>query len=360
MSSPPDGRPAMSMPVSIALLGAGLIGRRHAELILAEPEARLHAIVDPSEGGRAYAEAKGLRWFPTPEAMLAAGKPDGVLVATPNALHVEHGLLAISAGLPVLVEKPLAADLAGARQLVQAAAKAGLPLLTGHHRRHNPLIARAKAMIEAGRLGRIVSVHGFFWLLKPDSYFDVEWRRQPGAGPVLINLSHDIDLLRHLCGEIVEVRAMQNNAVRGFPVDETSVVLLRFASGALGTVNISDTITAPWSWEQGAAENPVYPPARQNCYFIGGTEASLAIPRLELWRNEGRRGWWEPLVAEQHVAPPADPLPLQIRQFVRVIRGVEEPLVPGLEGMRTMAVIDAVRRAAASGEAVRLDEGAGA
>lgn len=347
----------MTRPVALALLGAGLIGRRHAELIVADPEARLHAIVDPTDEAEALARRLGVPWFAEPASMLAAGRPDGILVATPNALHVEHGLLAIAAALPVLVEKPLATDLAGARKLVDAAARAGVPLLTGHHRRHNLLIQRAKALVEAGRLGKLVSVHGFFWLLKPDPYFDVAWRRQPGAGPVLINLSHDIDLLRHLCGEIIEVRAMSNNAVRGFPVDESSVVLLRFASGALGTVNISDTIVAPWSWEQSSGENPAYPHTDQCCYFLGGTHGSLAIPRMELWRNEGERSWWEPLVAERHVAAYDDPLARQIRNFVRVIRGEEAPVVTGLEGLRTMAVIDAVKRAAETGLATVPEAG---
>lgn len=346
----------MTKPVSIALLGAGLIGRRHASLMMAEPEVRLQAIVDPTEQGRAYAESLGVSWYADPATMLAAGRPDGVLVATPNALHVEHGLLAIAAGVPVLVEKPLAADLAGARQLVDAADKAGVPLLTGHHRRHNPMIQRARALVAEGRLGKIVSVHGFFWTLKPDPYFDVAWRRQPGAGPVLINLSHDVDLLRYLCGEIVEVRAISKNDVRGFPVDETCVVLLRFANGALGTINISDTITAPWSWELTAGENPDYPHTDQCCYFLGGTHGSLAVPRLELWRNEGTRSWWEPIVAERHTAAPSSPLALQIRQFVNVIRGVEAPLVPGHEGLRTMAVIDAVQRAAETGAAIHLNQ----
>lgn len=347
----------MTRPVALALLGAGLIGRRHAELIVADPEARLHAIVDPTAEAEALARRLGVPWFAEPEAMLAAGRPDGMLVATPNALHVEHGLLAISAGLPVLVEKPLATDLAGARALVSAADKAGVPLLTGHHRRHNPLIQRAKALVEAGRLGRLVSVHGFFWLLKPEPYFDAAWRRQPGAGPVLINLSHDIDLLRFLCGEIVEVRAMGSHAVRGFAVADTCVVLLRFANGALGTVNISDTITAPWSWEQTAGENPAFPRTDQCCCFLGGTHGSLAIPRMELWRDDGARGWLEPLVAERQIAPLEDPLPRQIRNFIRVIRGEEAPVVTGLEGLRTMAVIDAVNRAVETGLAIVPDAG---
>lgn len=72
--------------------------------------------------------------------MCAEEMVDGAIVATPNQFHVEHGLRLIDHGVPVLIEKPLASDVAGARKLVVAAEAAKVPLLTGHHRRHNPLI----------------------------------------------------------------------------------------------------------------------------------------------------------------------------------------------------------------------------
>ncbi|MCX7340145.1 MAG: Gfo/Idh/MocA family oxidoreductase [Hyphomicrobiales bacterium] len=335
-------------PTRIAVMGAGMIGRRHIEHIQAEPMAALHAIIDPAEAARAHAAACGVPWYPDLDAMLAGTKPDGVLIATPNQLHVAHGMATIAAGLPALVEKPLADDLAAAEQMVAAAARAGVPLLTGHHRRHNPMIRHAHDIIATGMLGRIIAVHGFFWLMKPDSYFDVPWRRQPGAGPVMLNMIHDIDLLRSLCGEIEAVQAFESNAVRGHPVNETTVVILRFASGALGTITVSDTIVAPWSWEHTTGENPAYPQADQNCYVIGGTHASLSIPRLEIWTNPARRGWLEPFRIERHVSPATDPLRRQVQQFCKVIRGEEPPLVSGAEGLATLKVIDAIQRAAAS------------
>lgn len=341
-------------PVRIAVIGAGMIGQRHVAHILADPDAQLHAIVDPTDAARDFAGRHGLPWHGDVEAMLAGNRPDGVLVATPNQLHVEHGLACLAAGLPTLIEKPLADTIEGAERLVAAAQKASAPLLTGHHRRHNPLIRRTKAMIAEGRLGRIVSVHGFFWLMKPDTYFDQPWRREIGAGPVLMNLSHDIDLMRHLVDEVEAVQAFQSNSVRGFAVDETTVVSLRFAGGALGTMNVSDTVVAPWSWEHTTGENPSYPRTDQPCYFIAGTHGSLSIPRLELWRNAEPRGWFEPFETTRSTALLADPLALQIAQFCKVIRGEEPPLVSGEEGLRTLKVIDAVRRAARTGQMVRV------
>jgi predicted dehydrogenase len=341
-------------PIALAVMGAGLIGKRHISHVLAHDTATLHAVIDPTDAGRAVAADAGAPWFPDFAAMLAQGRPDGLIIATPNQLHGAHGLAAIAAGIPVLVEKPIADTLAAGEALVIAAERAGVPLLIGHHRRHNPMIQRAKAIIEAGTLGKIVSVHAFFWLMKPDSYFDVPWRRQPGAGPVLLNFIHDIDLLRHLCGEVEAVQAFSSHSIRNHDVDETAVVILRFASGALGTVNISDTVVAPWNWEQTTGENPAYPRTDQTCYHIGGTHGALSVPRLEVWSNAAERGWLEPFEVSRTVAADADPLALQIAQFCRVIRSEETPLVSGRDGLANLKIVDAVERAARDGVVVKV------
>ena len=344
--------------VGIAIIGAGVIGRRHAAAIGASDVARVHAVVDPSPAAADWAATAGYDLFPTLDALLDAGRPDGVIIATPNALHATGAQAAIAAGLPVLVEKPLTDDVATARALVTAAEAAGVPLAVGHHRRHNPLIAEARARIAAGEIGRITAVQASFWLAKPDSYFAVDWRRQKGAGPVLTNLIHDIDLLRHLCGEITEVRALFSDAGRdGHAVEDTAAILMRFAGGTLGTASVSDTVVAPWSWEMTAGENPAYPATDQSCYLIGGSLGSLALPGLTLWHDGGRRDWGAPISATRLPHGREDPLILQIRQFVRVIRGEEPPLVPGHEGLATLSVIEAIQRsAAAEGRPIRPQE----
>lgn len=341
--------------VKLAVMGAGLIGRRHAAHIAAEPGMVLSAIVDPVPGSRDVAMGTGARWYPSFDALLASDRPDGVVVATPNQLHVEHGLALVAAGIPLLVEKPIADDVAGAATLVGAAEEAGIPLLVGHHRRHNPMIRKAKEIVESGRLGRILTLSGHFWLMKPDEYFEMAWRREAGAGPVLLNLIHDIDLFRYLCGDVVSVQALASNAVRGNAVEETAVVILRFASGVLATFNVSDSVVAPWSWELTTGENPAYPQQDQSCYQIGGTHGSLTVPQLELWTHPDKRGWWEPLRRERVPFVPDDPLRVQLRHFCEVIRGEAEPLVSGREGLKTLAVIEAVKRSARDGMPVVID-----
>ncbi|WID95020.1 Gfo/Idh/MocA family oxidoreductase [Bosea vestrisii] len=341
-------------PVKLAVIGAGLIGRRHAEHVAAESRAVLSAVVDPTTAGRAVAAALGAPWFPSFAEMLAADQPDGVIIATPNQLHVRNGLEAVEAGIPAIVEKPLADDLAEGERLVAAAEKAGVPLLTGHHRRYNPMIRKAKEIVDSGRLGRVLALSGHFWLMKPDDYFEADWRREKGAGPILLNLIHDVDLFRYLCGEVVSVQAHASNAVRSHAVEETAAILLRFANGVLGTVTVSDSIVAPWSWEMTTGENPVYPQQDQSCYQIGGTHGSLTIPQLEIWSNPVKRSWWEPLVRERVPVVQEDPLRVQIRHFCDVIRKGVTPIASGREGLNTLKVIAAVQRSAETGAMVEL------
>jgi len=317
----------------IAVFGAGLIGCRH--IAQAQAQAELAAIVDPTDAAQELASTIGVPYARDPQGYLAAHRPDGVVIATPNQLHTEHALACIAAGIPVLIEKPLADTAENAEQIVTAATAANVPVLVGHHRRHNPIVAAAKTAITAGTLGNIVAIQGQFWLYKPDDYFDATWRKGPGAGPVMINLIHDIDLLRHFCGDITDVQAYRSNACRGQEVEDTAVMIMRFANGALGTFTLSDTIVAPWSWEMTSAENPIYPHNTGYCYAIGGDKGSLSVPDLKLWTHDGQRSWWNPINAQDLSVTHADAFALQFTHFLDVIGGAT-PLVSGEEGLASL------------------------
>jgi predicted dehydrogenase len=346
----------MSNTVRIAVAGAGLIGQAHIRRILDEPDARLAAIIDPSPNAAEQAAKLGVPYFTDLEEALRRERPDGAVIATPNALHIPGGLTAVAAGVPVLLEKPVADNVADAMSLVEASEAAGVPILVGHHRRHSPLIARAREVVASGRLGRIVAVNGLCWFRKPSTgYFDGPntWRREPGGGVILINLVHVIDDLRNLCGDIVAVQAAASNAARGFAVEDTAAAILHFASGAIGTLSISDAATAPWSWELTSGENKAYPRTDEACYYIAGTDGSLSVPRLETWAHDGD-GWWTPMQAARTAVPEQDPLTLQMRHFIQVIRREAAPVLDARGGTRTLETALAVKRAAAEGGVFRL------
>lgn len=344
----------MPPPVRIAVAGAGLIGRRHAEVIEQVENVQVAAIVDPTNAARNFAEGLGARWFPALDDLFAAGDVDGVILALPNQVHAEAGMACVAAGLPTLVEKPFTHNVTEGEALVSAAKTAGVALLTGHHRRHNPLIQKALEIVNSGLLGKLTAVQGQAWFMKPDCYFETEWRRRAGGGPVYINLIHDIELLQAFCGRVISVHAMESNAVRGYEVEETAVILLRFASGLLGTVNVCDAAASPWSWELTARENPAYPTTAENCYWIAGTKGSIALPNLALWRHEGEQSWWNPINTTRMAYEFENPLVRQIRQFAAVIRGHEQPLVSGVDGLAALKVIEAIKTSSTTGQTIEV------
>ena len=338
--------------LGIVVVGAGLIGKKHIELV--SSVARLHAIVDPAETARDLAASLDVPWFADLSECLGSNPPDGVIVASPNTLHLAHGTACLNAGLPVLIEKPLAETVVAGRALAELSANTGTPVLVGHHRRHSAVIDAARRVLAEGGLGRLVSVNAMFWLNKPADYFDVTWRSEPGGGPTYINLIHDIDLLQHLCGPIVSVQAREANAVRGFQVEDTSAIILEFGNGALGTVTVSDAVSAPWSWELTAGENPAYPRTDQSCYMIGGTKGSLSLPDLRIWSHEGAQSWWSPMATERLPVEARDPVEAQLHHFCEVIAGRTATLVSAEDGLRNIEVLDAIKTAARTGEVVHI------
>ena len=341
----------------IAIVGAGLIGQRHLQVLLNDPTAyAVAAICDPAPAAEAQANAKSIPWFSDYRRMLDEAKPQGVIVATPNQLHIVVALECIARKLPVLVEKPLADSVRAAVELVDTAKRAGVPVLTGHHRRHNPIMRKAAETIRGGAIGRVTAVVAIWLSHKPDDYYNVAWRRQPGGGTVLINGIHDIDCLRMLCGEIDSIQAFAASSARGFSVEDTAAAAIRFASGALGTVTISDTVSTPWSWEWGSQENPFYPHEGRDCYLIAGTRGSLAVPSLEHWWHEPGQGWGDPLTRRRIPVKPADAYIEQMRNFADVIHGRAAPVVSGEDGARTLAATMAITESAAQGRPVRVDD----
>ncbi|HEY8337063.1 MAG TPA: Gfo/Idh/MocA family oxidoreductase [Tardiphaga sp.] len=336
----------------IGVAGAGLIGRRHLELIDASPDCVVAGIADPSPDAKAFATARGIDWYADHRELLDAAGLDGMIIASPNTLHLVMALDCIEKGVPALVEKPVTDTVIAAHDLLDAVRRSGVPVLVGHHRRHNPRIKAVRTAVAGGQLGQLTAVVGLWLLKKPDDYFDVAWRREAGGGPVLINLVHDIDNLRFICGEIVEVQAMASNRVRSFAVEDTAAVLLRFANGAIGTMTLSDATPAPWNWELTSGENAAYPRQEQPCYLFAGTKASLSVPTLELWSYPGDSGWYARLARDNLAAEDADPLVEQLRHFCAVIDRRETPLISVEDAMGTLAVVEAIREAARSGTRV--------
>jgi predicted dehydrogenase len=342
----------------IAVAGAGYIGLAHVGVTRKSPTCTLSAIVDPAPAAEAIAAEVGVPLYRTLDELFAKDRPDGVILATPNQLHLPHALQCIAAGLPLLLEKPITPTLAEGEQLVKAVEAAGAKVLIGHHRAHSPIMAKAKQVVESGQLGQLVAVIGSATFVKPDHYYvDSPWRREIGAGPILLNMIHEVHSLRMLCGDIVAVQAFSSNATRGFPVEDTVAINLRFANGALGTFMLSDTAACPRSWEQTSQENKAYPTYEdEDCYVISGTNGSLSIPtmRLKSYPRPEDRSWWKEFEVGVVGMVRDDPLKHQIEHFGAVIRSEVQPLVSARDGLLNLRITEAIAQAAKTGQVVQL------
>lgn len=349
--------------VRIAVAGAGMIGKRHLEEINASPAAELAAIVDPGPGASELSRKWAVPLYPSLAELLRKDTPDGVVLATPNQMHVDGGLECVAAGVPVLVEKPIGDSVVAATRLVEAGEAAGVPVLTGHHRNYSPIIAKSREIVQSGVLGSIVAVVGTALFYKPDDYFEDNggWRRLAGGGPLMLNLIHEVNSLLMLFGDITEVQAKTSNAARGFPVEDTAAMIFTFASGALGTFTLSDAAASPRSWEMTSHESSTADKSfdsydDEDCYHIAGTYGSLSVPTMRLKRYPGTRSWWERFESSTDAVDRTDPFANQIVHFADVIRGRAAPICSGRDGLRSLIVVEAVRESARTGHPVTITE----
>ena len=343
----------------LVVVGPGLMGLKHIELILKNPRCELAGIVTPErEVFNDVGQRLNVPLFHDLEACLTALAPSGVVISSPNVFHYDQARLCIERDIPVLIEKPITSDYEDAARLADLVARRKAKVIVGHHRAHSPLMATAKAIIDEGRLGRLVAIQGSAIFYKPPEYFAAgPWRSEPGGGPILINLIHEVGIMRTLCGEISAVQAIVSNTLRGFPVEDTVVINLQFRNGALGTFVLSDTGASPRSWEQTSRENPVYPTyPDEDCYNITGTLGSLDFPTMRL-KSHPTPSWHAPFVEEVIPVVRQDPLERQLENFLDVILGVADPVVTAFDGAQNVRVVEAIRRSAETKSLIEFDRG---
>ena len=220
------------------------------------------------------------------------------------------------------------------------------------------IMAKAREVVESGQLGRLVAVTGSATFYQPDHYYaEAPWRREIGGGPILLNMIHEVHNPRMLGGDIVAVQAISSHAARGFPVQDTVSISLRFANGMLGALMWSDTAACARSWEQTSRENTACPSYDdEDCYVISGTNGGLSVPtmRLKTYPRPQERSWWKEFEAGVVGMVRQDPLALQMEHFGAVIRGEAEPLVGVRDGLLNRRVTEAIAQAARPGQMVEV------
>jgi len=331
--------------VRLASIGTGMIGQVHARVLARLGDCEFVALCDMDPAKEKMAAELGTKYYRDHREMMDREKLDGVVVSVPNEMHEAVGLECAERGLHLFMEKPIATTLESADRLLAGARKNGVRILVGHHRRFNPLINAARDAIRSGELGSLVGVSVLWCMYKPSEYFLVgPWRRKKGGGPLLINTIHEIDNLRYVCGEISRVYAEVSNKTRGFEVEDTVSLSVRFQNGALASILMSDAAPSLWGYECTMGENPFFYPTKGDIYHYLGTKASLTFPGLVkvYYADPAKVGWQYPISTVQVEAPKLDTYVEQMRHFCRVVRGEEEPRTSGEDGRRTLEVIMAL------------------
>ena len=331
------------------------MGIQHIEAIKKSKKAILHSIVDINSNAEIVSKKYKSKLFRRIEDLLKSNKPDGVIVATPNQLHEKHSNIFLKNKIPVLLEKPISHEISSAKKIVNFSKKYKTPLLIGFHRRHNQIISKVKNILSSKKLGKVVSANVLCWFYKHKEYYKTTWRTKKGGGPLNINLVHDLDIVCYLLGTVKYVQAFKSNKIRKFNIEDTASINLIFNSGALCTLNVSDTIVSPWSYELTAGENPVYPTTNQSAYYIGGTEGSIQFPNLKLWTYKKERSWWNKiLVKNNRDKKDSKTLVNQIEHFADVINKKAKPKVSGEDGLNLLKIFKAIETSSKTGQKVKV------
>jgi predicted dehydrogenase len=242
---------SMASPLRVALVGYGLAGSAfHAPFIATTPGLRLAAVVTRNEERRAQAQRDhpGVSLFERAEEIWAsAGEFDLGVVAAPNRAHVPLGLAALSAGLPVVVDKPLAPGAAEGRKLVDAAREQGLMLTVFQNRRWDGDFLTVRRLLKEGALGRALRFESRFERWRPE--VGEGWREQPApedAGGLLFDLgSHLVDQAVQLFGPPQAVYAEIETRRAGAEVDDDDFVALEHADGVRSHLWMSSVAAQP-------------------------------------------------------------------------------------------------------------------
>lgn len=336
--------------VRVALVGCGRISGNHFDAFRKIDGLELVAVCDVvEERARAAGEAQGVPCFTSYEKMLRGVDCDAVVIATPSGLHPQQGVLAAKAGKHVITEKPMAISLGAADELVQACDGAGVRLFVVKQNRLNPGIQLLKRALDKGRFGRIYLANTTVRWTRPQEYYDqAPWRGtwEFDGGAFMNQASHYVDLIQWLVGPVESVIAKTATLARRIEAEDTGVAVLKFRSGALGTIEV--TMLA-------------YPKNLEGSITILGEKGSVkiagtAVNKVETWQFSDYDDD-DKLIEAATTNPPnvyGFGHETYYRNVLKVLRGEAVPDTDGRAGRKSLELILGIYESAKTGREVPL------
>jgi len=343
--------PINDRKIRFALVGCGRISKNHIAAIAQHGErAELVEVCDTDPAAlKAAVEATGADGYGSLTDLLARGRADAVILATPSGLHPWQAIEAAQAGRHVVSEKPMATRWEDGKRMVQACDQAGVHLFVVKQNRRNATLQLVRNAIQQGRFGRLYMVSvNVFWT-RPQEYYDAaRWRGkwEWDGGAFMNQASHYVDLLDWLIGPVESVYAYTATLARRIEAEDTGVAALRWRHGAMGSINVT-MLTYPKN-----LEGSITILGEKGTVRVGG----VAVNRIDEWT-----------FAEEH---PDDARvrdasyettsvygfghPLYYDNVIGTLRGEAEPETDGREGLQSLALLTAIYRSARDGVRVPL------
>jgi predicted dehydrogenase len=329
--------------ITALVVGGGSIGKRHLRNLLAT--GRSAAVVETREDRRAEIAAKhpGARIFKSLPEALAAERYQAGFICLPTAYHLEPALALARAGAHIFMEKPVSHTVVGISDLLAAVEHQGLTGMTGFCMRFFKPLQKAKALIDAGRIGRVVTARSFTGVYLPDWHPYEDYRsfymaKKAQGGGVLLDECHAFDWMQWLCGPIAGVFSLVGTfSDLEVETDDVCEVIARFGNRAVGSIHL----------------DMVDRSARSEVEIIG-TASTLLVDleghTVRLY-DHGKRQWettaFEPGYDQMYLD--------EITHFFACVDKRERPCVDLGDGYRVQRIMDACARSSASGRWVTVD-----
>ena len=330
------------------MIGAGNISATHVRALAGIAGVTLAGVYGPRlERAQAVADIGGGRGYDSLERMFAAESPDMVIVGTPSGLHGEHAAAAVRHGIHVLVEKPLEITVARVDALIAHASERGVTLGVVFQDRVKPGVRALKAAVDAEPFGRVALIRAQVpWWRPPEYYRDSRWRGTwalDGGGALMDQGIHTVDLLLWLCGPVTRVSGKAVTRCHDIEVEDTAVAILEFASGAIGTLE---------------ATTCAYPgrPRRIEISGAAGTailDGDRFAPDAQPAADAPPQNVASPVVSD--VSPHRD----VIADFIEACRRRRPPVCGGLDGRRSVQLIEAIYASSRLGRPIDVDDASG-
>jgi predicted dehydrogenase len=333
--------------MKILIAGLGSIGRRHFRNLIALGETDLILL----RTRKATLPDDELAGYPVETDIheaLEKHRPDAVVVANPTSLHLDVAIPAAEAGCHILLEKPVSHSLDGLDTLQKAAEKSGAKILVGFQFRYHPTLNKARELVQGGLLGRVLTVHAHWGEYLPDWHPWEDYRQGYAAradlgGGVIATLTHPLDYLRYMLGEIDALWSFNGHiSPLEMDVEDVAEIGLEFNSGVIGAVHV----------------NYVQRPPVHRLEIVGtvGTlrwEASDGVLRcFKMPAPFGSYSHAPPAPVIETFSTPEgfernDLFLAQTRHFLNVVRGQNEPVCTLEDGIRIQKLVAAARKSAA-------------